>query len=310
MDEVLESLKEQIEALSEEERVILRESVRWVDPKPLHPAVESGESPQSSPLFSVRATYCNAVRLHAEIDYEKCEALFRDLATTLTWQEHLARQGKRLDVNHRLLNEEVSDHASFVNIDLITVPEPEDDPMAFSPLDLSGQLLRELLAGNARWDEQFALLETALPRMVQYLCDNLDRSLMAVIRNLFLQAHEAAKTKDDVVRVSTIKEMGLEEVPAYGLLKRIGRPTDTGYFKNEDDFLLALREVCEGLTKRPSQLTLLMRLDRHKLCQRPPKSGKERTQGDTKLLRAWLQKVGLTFDEALAAYFKQGKNRG
>ena len=81
-----------------------------------------------------------------------------------------------------------------------------------------------------------------------------------------------------------------------------GRPQGSGLFKNKEDFLIALKDVLEKAHKQPSQIVALHALRQHPLCQRQTKD--RPTQNKTKTLRNWLEKCGMTYQDALKRYWK------
>ena len=85
-----------------------------------------------------------------------------------------------------------------------------------------------------------------------------------------------------------------------------GRPTGTGLFKDEYDFKKALKEVLEKFSKRPSQVQVLRAIRQHSLCQKPPKDPSEIKEAKT--LRNWLDRCGMTYEEALKRYWKPAQS--
>lgn len=85
-----------------------------------------------------------------------------------------------------------------------------------------------------------------------------------------------------------------------------GRPRGTGLFKDEYDFKKALKEVLEKFGKRPSQIQVLRAIRQHPLCQKPLKDLSEIKEAKT--LRNWLDRCGMTYEEALQRYWKPAKS--
>jgi hypothetical protein len=78
------------------------------------------------------------------------------------------------------------------------------------------------------------------------------------------------------------------------------RPIGTGVFKNEKEFLSALEDVLKAKGKL-SQPEALHNLSQHHLYQGDPLN-LEQCQKNAKTLRNWLNKVGLTWKEAIEKY--------
>lgn len=81
-----------------------------------------------------------------------------------------------------------------------------------------------------------------------------------------------------------------------------GRPQGTGIFKDTGDFLTALKDVLQKARKKPSERETLHALRQHPLCRKP--TAEYPTQNQTKTLRNWLDRCGITYDEALEKYWK------
>ena len=84
-----------------------------------------------------------------------------------------------------------------------------------------------------------------------------------------------------------------------------GRPQGSGLFKNTDDFLTALKDVLEKAHKKPTQIVALHALRQHPLCQ--GQTTDKPTQDQTKTLRNWLTKCGMTYKDALERFWKPAR---
>jgi hypothetical protein len=81
-----------------------------------------------------------------------------------------------------------------------------------------------------------------------------------------------------------------------------GRPEGTGLFRTPRDFELALKDVLGKARKKPSQREVLHAIRQHPLCRKQTTDFP--SQNETKTLRNWLTKCGLTYKEALEKYWK------
>jgi hypothetical protein len=81
-----------------------------------------------------------------------------------------------------------------------------------------------------------------------------------------------------------------------------GNPSRKRLFKNEDDFLTALKEVLKSSRKKPSAREILHAIRQHPLCLK--KTSEYPSQNETKTLRNWLGRCGLNIDEAIRKYYK------
>jgi hypothetical protein len=81
-----------------------------------------------------------------------------------------------------------------------------------------------------------------------------------------------------------------------------GRPKGTGLFRDTDDFQAALKDVLENAHKRPSQRQALHAIRQHPLCRKQTKAYP--TPNQAKTLRNWLDKCGMTYEDALEKYWK------
>lgn len=81
-----------------------------------------------------------------------------------------------------------------------------------------------------------------------------------------------------------------------------GRPKGTGLFAHTGDFQTALKDVLEKSPKRLSQREALHAIRQHPLCRK--QTTKFPSQNETKTLRNWLDKCGMTYKEALERYWK------
>jgi hypothetical protein len=81
-----------------------------------------------------------------------------------------------------------------------------------------------------------------------------------------------------------------------------GRPKGTGLFRDADDFLTALKDVLGKAHKRPSQRQALHAIRQHPLCRKQTKDYP--TPNQAKTLRNWLDKCGMTYEDALEKYWK------
>lgn len=76
----------------------------------------------------------------------------------------------------------------------------------------------------------------------------------------------------------------------------IGRPGRVlgsgGLFRNTEDFQVALQEVFNGLSAKPTAIQVMDRLRHRPLCQQKTSTATPRSQART--LHNWLQKAGLT----------------
>jgi hypothetical protein len=81
-----------------------------------------------------------------------------------------------------------------------------------------------------------------------------------------------------------------------------GRPKGTGLFRNEDDFLTALKDLLQEASSKPSQRQALHAIRQHPLCQK--QTAAFPSQNETKTLRNWLDKCGMKYKDALEKYWK------
>lgn len=81
-----------------------------------------------------------------------------------------------------------------------------------------------------------------------------------------------------------------------------GRPKGTGLFRDTDDFQTALKDVLEKAHKKPSQREALHAIRQHPLCRKQTKDYP--TANQAKTLRNWLDKCGMTYEDALEKYWE------
>jgi len=81
-----------------------------------------------------------------------------------------------------------------------------------------------------------------------------------------------------------------------------GRPKGTGLFRDEGDFLIALKEVLQKSSAKLSQRQALHAIRQHPLCQK--QTAQMPSQNETKTLRNWLDKCGMKYKDALEKYWK------
>lgn len=81
------------------------------------------------------------------------------------------------------------------------------------------------------------------------------------------------------------------------------RPKGSGLFRSNDDFLTALKDVLANSKIRHSQPNVLRELTRHRLYHGNPLT-LQTCKNNTKTLRNWLDRCGLTWEEALKKYSK------
>jgi len=85
-------------------------------------------------------------------------------------------------------------------------------------------------------------------------------------------------------------------------ISNAGRPKGSGYFASVSDFLTALRDVLSEIEK-PSIPKVLRLLSHHKLWNKEPLTLKE-SRKKIRTLKNWLERCGLTWDEALESFHR------
>jgi hypothetical protein len=169
------------------------------------------------------------------------------------------------------------------------------------------QYLDELRQKGTFTEEEWEQIETDARRAEMFVRENFGDVMHVSL--VFLMELSVLYVKENPISAEEFRER--QEKALAGLRKLLpkldgGRPEGTGLFRNKDDFQMALKDVLENAHKKPSQREALHSLRQHALCRKQTKEYP--SQNETKTLRNWLKKCGITYKEALEKYWEPLQN--
>lgn len=92
-------------------------------------------------------------------------------------------------------------------------------------------------------------------------------------------------------------------------VKRFRRPKGSGWFRSNAEFLIALRESLDSSSRKPTEIWLVKKLNKHPFRQHPKnaKSEEANLDGQRRTFRRWLERVGLKDVKAAIEWYERIK---
>lgn len=255
-------------------------------------------------LVSVDISHDGDHLLYAEYDRETVlELLTAKFALEETQPEVLISSSGELEHSPELLecSGEHSSHSAHYRGETILDSEDKESKKK-SLWQCLAELRQQGLFDEETWDQ----IEIDAKRAEMYVREIFGDVMH--IAMLFALELAALYVKENPL---SAEEFRAHQEKAFARLRKLlpkpdeGRPKGTGLFRDEDDFLTALKDVLQKASKKLSQREALHAIRQHPLCQK--KTSAFPSQNETKTFRNWLDRCDLKYKDALEIYWQSPK---